>query len=147
MKTMIAIPVIFLLAFSSLSQIYEIEFEGYVGFNAGKLVKYEELIDTSNHVVSSEHRGGTNKYIIDLTKKTMERYFDDVLNETGTILSSKKVGDLVYMTITDVETLTGREIESSVVFNTTKTDSSHPLYMMYFISTVTQTTNGVIVWN
>jgi hypothetical protein len=96
---------------SSFSQVYEVSFSEYVGFNTGDLNKYEDVIDSTNYVRSWDHFGSVNKYVVNLTNKTVERYYDGKLSKSTTIVTSKKVGDLIYLTINDEENFTGNESE------------------------------------
>ena len=48
------------------------------------------------------------------------------------------------MTINDEENLTGNNIISNVVVNTDINDDSHPKFILYFLSTHTNTFNGFV---
>ena len=144
MKNLILSLVMLVSSFVSFSQVIEVEFDEYIGFNSGSLGKYDEVIDSTNYVRTFDHSGGTNRYVIDLTKKTMSRYFDGTLSKSTSILSYKKEGSLIHMTINDEENLTGNNIISNVVVNTDINDDSHPKFILYFLSTHTNTFNGFV---
>jgi hypothetical protein len=129
----------------SFSQVIEIEFVDWTGFNSGSLGKYSEVIDSTNYLAKTKSNGGTNKYVINLTKKIMSRYFDGEFRESAIILSQKKEGDLIYMTIGDNELLTGNYVISTVVINTNEKNNSYPKIIKYFTSTLTNTVNGFVV--
>lgn len=144
MKNLILSLVMIFSSLVSFSQIYEVSFSEYVGFNTGDLNKYEDVIDSTNYVRSWDHFGSVNKYIVNLTNKTVERYYDGKLSKSTTIVTSKKVGDLIYLTINDEENFTGNKIVSNLVINTNKNNESYPDFVLYFLSTRTNTINGFV---
>jgi hypothetical protein len=144
MKNLILSLVMLVSSFVTFSQVIEVEFVDWTGFNSGTLGKYSEVIDSTNYLATTKSIGGSNKYVINLTEKTVSRYFDGVFRETAIILSQKKDGNLIYMTINDRELSTGKTVISNVVINTNKNDKSYPKIIQYFTSTVTNTVNGFV---
>lgn len=134
-------------SFVSFSQVIEVEFDSYIGFNSGNKGNYEDVIDSNNYLEIYKHFGGTNKYVVDLTNKRLSRYFSGKLSQTTDIVSYKKVGGLVYLTFNSKETLTNNIVEGNIVINTNKSDKTKPYFVMYFVSTYDNTTNGSIVRN
>ena len=147
MKKMMLSSVMLVLSFVSSAQTFEVEFDQFTGFNTGQLGKYEEVIDPENYLVTRESLGGTNKYVINLTEMTMDRYFDGDLRESKPILTNEKVGVLLFMTIEDEELLTGNKIISTVVLNTDMNNTAYPKFVLYFLSTKTKTYNGFVAQN
>ena len=144
MKNLILSLVVLFSSLSSFSQVYEVSFSEYVGFNTGDLNKYEDVIDSTKYVRSWDHSGSVNKYVVNLTNKTVELYYDGKLSKSTTIVTSKKVGDLIYLTINDEENFTGNKIVSNLVINTNKNNESYPDFVLYFLSTRTNTINGFV---
>ncbi len=147
MKKMIFSSVMSMLSLMTFAQTYEVEFDEYIGFNAGNLRKYEEVTDTSNYNFSENHFGGTNRYVINLTEKKMDRYFDGFFEQSKPILTYEKAGDLIYITIEDSESVSGNNVISNVVINTNKNNKRYPKFVLYFVSTKTNTTNGFVAPN
>jgi hypothetical protein len=131
----------------SFSQVIEIEFDEFTLFNTGMLRGYDNVIDSTNYVAVNKNLVGKNKYIFDLDNKTAKRYHFGTLAESVDILTFTKKGSTVVLTMNDKETSTGKTVVSTVHLNTNKNDKTKPYYLMYFISTVTNTTNGTIVYN
>jgi hypothetical protein len=141
MKKFILALSAFISVFIGNAQIIEIQFDQFIAFNSGKVSEYEELLNSKNYVVKEDH-SGLNKYVINLNDKKMYRYFSGFLSDSSTILTVSKKKDLIYLTIEDTETSTGKKITANVVLNTDKDDLKHPQFMHYFLSTVTNTING-----
>ena len=147
MKNILSSIFVFFLTNCFFSQVYKIEFEKYTDFNIGKHREYKEIIDTSKYLEIKKNRGGVNSYTFDLTSSTVKRYFNGTLQKTKTIKSYEKKGDLIIMKMDDNESSTGNSITSTIVINTNKNDKTNPYFLLYFVSTVTDTTNGSIVFN
>ncbi len=147
MKNLILSLVMSVVSLVSFSQVIEIEFSKFTLFNTGMLRGYDNVIDSTNYVAVNKDMIGTNKYIFDLDKKTAKRYLSGLLVESVDILTFTKKGSTVVLTMNDKETSTGKTVVSTVHLNTNKNDKTKPYYLMYFISTVTNTTNGAIVYN
>jgi hypothetical protein len=147
MKRVILFLVMLVISLTSFSQLVEVEFKVFIDFNAGATRDYKKLIDTSSYVVYDENFGGLNKYIFDFDNKIAKRYFNGILDESSPIIEFTKKGNLYFLKISDVELLTGKTVISNVVLNTLKTDKLNPKFLMYFISTRTNTTNGSVVFH
>ena len=145
MKNLILSLVMLVSSFVSFSQVIEVEFDEYIGFNSGSLGKYEEVIDSTNYKVSEFHNGGgVNKYIINLTTNTVDHYFNGTLFKSGKILTSKIDGGLLYITLNDKESVSGNVITSNIVVPTDKSNNNNPKFIIYFFSTSTNTFNGFV---
>jgi hypothetical protein len=147
MKNLILSLVMSVVSLVSFSQVIEIEFSKFTLFNTGMLRGYDNVIDSTNYVAVDKDMIGKNKYVFDLDNKTAKRYFNGLLAESADILTFTKKGSTVTLTMNDKETSTGKTVVSTVHLNTNKNDKTKPYYLMYFISTLTNTTNGTIVYN
>jgi hypothetical protein len=147
MKKIILTLVSLLVVLTSFSQVVQVEFKAFIDFNAGTTREYKKLIDTSNYLNLEKNIGGLNKYVFDFDNKIAKRYFNGILDESSPIIEFTKKGNLYFLKISDVELLTGKTVISNVVLNTLKTDKINPKFLMYFVSTRTNTTNGSIVFN
>jgi len=145
MKNLILSLVILTTSFISFSQVYEVGFSEYTKFNSCSHGKYEEIIDSTNYC-GRVHKSDSviHKYVIDLTNKTIKYYSGGYLMESATIITSKKVGDLVYVNANDELFLTGTKVVSTIVINTNKNNKRYPKYAHFFLSPDTNTTNGTV---
>ena len=145
MKNLILSLVLLVSSFVSFSQLYEVGFSEYTKFNSCSHGKYEEVIDSTNYCGRVDKSDSViHKYVIDLTNKTIKYYSDGYLAESSTIITSKKVGDLVYVTFNDELLLTETKVVSTIVINTNKNNKRYPKYVHLFLSPDTNTTNGTI---
>lgn len=144
MKNLILSLILFVSTLTSFSQTITLEFDIFTNFNTGDKGTYEEVIDTNNYLKVTKSFDSPNKYVVDLTNKTICLYSKGSLIYKTTIINYTKNGDMLLMTVNDTETLTGRKIVSNVVINTNKNNKKVPYFLSYFVSTVTNTTNGVI---
>jgi len=145
MKNLILSLVLLVSSFVSFSQLYEVGFSEYTKFNSCSHGKYEEVIDSANYCGRVDKSDSViHKYVIDLTNKTIKYYSGGHLMESATIITSKKVGDLVYVTFNDELFLTGTKVVSTIVINTNKNNKRYPKYVHLFLSPDTNTTNGTI---
>ena len=144
MKNLILSLILFVSTLTSFSQTITLEFDSFTNFNTGDKGTYEEVIDTNNYLKVTKSFDSPNKYVVDLTNKTICLYSKGSLIYKTTIINYTKNGDMLLMTVNDTETLTGRKIVSNVVINTNKNNKKVPYFLSYFVSTVTNTTNGVI---
>ena len=144
MKNLILSLVLFVSTLTTFSQTITLEFDNFTNFNTGDKGTYEEVIDSTNYLKVTKSTDSPNKYIIDLDNKTISLYSKSGLVFKTTIIDYTKNNGLLLMTVNDVETLTGRKIISTVVVNTNKNNKKDPYFLSYFVSTVTNTTNGVI---
>jgi hypothetical protein len=148
MRKMILTFALSMIQLVTFSQSLEVQFSKFTLFNTGILRGYENVVDSSNYKAADKNLFGKNKYIFDLDNKTAKRYnHDGLLAESVEILTFTKTGNSVVLTMNDKETSTGNTVVSTVHLNTNKNDKTKPYFLMYFISTVTNTTNGTIVWN
>ena len=145
MKNLILSLVLLVSSFVSFSQVYEVGFSEYTKFNSCSHGKYEEVIDSANYCGRVDKSDSViHKYVINLTNKTIKYYSGGHLMESATIIASKKVGDLVYVTFNDELFLTGTKVVSTIVINTNKNNKRYPKYVHLFLSPDTNTTNGTI---
>ena len=145
MKKMILSLVMSVVSLVSFSQVYEVEFNKYVGFNSGSLGKYEEVIDSTNYRVKEFHNGGgVNKYSINLTTNTVSHYFNGTLFKSAKILTSKIDNGLLHITINDKESVSGNAIISNIVIPLDKSNNNNPKFIIYFLSTSKNTFNGFV---
>jgi hypothetical protein len=147
MKNILSFVFVFVFTNCFFSQTYNIEFEGYLNFNVGKYREYKDVIDTTKYLETKKNRGGVNSYTIDLTNNTVTRYFNGAFQKTKTINSYEKKDNLIVLRMNDNESSTGNSIISTIVINTNKNDKTNPYFLLYFVSSVTNTTNGSIVYN
>ena len=141
---------IFVFTFSSLfnfnySQVYEIEFEDFLNFNVGQDRNYNQIINKENYKSQETHEGLT-KYIFDLENKIVHRYMGDLIAESAKITAYEIKDNLVFLNVSDRESSTGNTVMTTMMFNKNPQDKENPYFLMYFVSTVTNTTNGTIVW-
>jgi hypothetical protein len=146
MKTISTSVFFVLFSFFSISQIYEVEFGNHFGFNSGKQTSYEEIIKEKNMVSREFLTSGTNKYIIDLDSNVLNLFYNGIFVGKEKILAASTKKDLLFLTISDVEALTNKVIESYMVINKNEQDKIHPRLTFYFISTVDGTSNGYITF-
>jgi hypothetical protein len=130
---------------SSYSQVYEIKFENFLNFNAGRERNFDEIIKSENYQSQEKHEGLT-KYIFDLENKIVHRYMGDLIAKSAEITSYEIKDNLVFMNVSDRESSTGNTVMTTMMFNKNPEDKENPYFLMYFVSTVTNTTNGTIVW-
>ena len=143
MKNLILSLVILTTSFISFSQVYEVGFSEYTKFNSCSHGKYEEVIDSKNYG-GSLVRHGINRYVIDLTSNTLHVYFLGGFEKLDTMLTTKKDGDLVFVTVNGNEDSTGKNVICTIVINTNENNKLYPKFVLFFLSTVTNTTNGTV---
>ena len=146
MKTLFTLIFWLLIDFISISQTYEVEFGNHYGFNSGTYSSYEEIIKEKNMVSREFLTSGTNKYIIDLDSNVINLFYNGIFVGKEKILAASTKKDLLFLTISDVEALTNKVIESYMVINKNEQDKIHPRLTFYFISTVDGTSNGYITF-
>ena len=117
MKNLILSLILFVSTLTSFSQTITLEFDSFTNFNTGDKGTYEEVIDTNNYLKVTKSFDSPNKYVVDLTNKTICLYSKGSLIYKTTIINYTKNGDMLLMTVNDTETLTGRKIVSNVVIN------------------------------
>jgi hypothetical protein len=145
MKNLILSLVLLFISFVSFSQVYEVGFSEYTNFNSCSHGKYEEVIDSANYCGRVDKSDSViHKYVIDLTNKTIKYYSGGYLMESATIITSKKVGDLVYVTANDELFLTGTKVVSTIVINTNKNNKRYPKYAHLFFNPDNNSTSGTI---
>jgi hypothetical protein len=145
MKNLILSLVMLTTSFISFSQVYEVGFSRYCNFNSGSHGKYVDVIDSSNYLCRvDKFDNGIHKYVIDLTNNTIKKYFDYQLVESATIITSKKVGDLVYVTVNDKEFLTENKVVLTAVINTNKNNELYPKFVLFGFCTSNNATNGTV---
>jgi hypothetical protein len=127
------------------AQVYEIKFENFLNFNAGKERNYEGIIDLENYQ-SKEKLNGLTKYVFDLENSMVHRYMGDFIAKSAEITEYEIKENLVFMNVSDKESSTGNTVMTTMMFNKNPEDKENPYFLMYFVSTVTNTTNGTIVW-
>jgi hypothetical protein len=127
------------------AQVYEIKFENFLNFNAGKERDYEEIIDLENYQ-SKEKLNGSTKYVFDLENSMVHRYMGDFIAKSAEITEFEIKENLVFLNVADKESSTGNTVMTTMMFNKNPDDKENPYFLMYFVSTVTNTTNGTIVW-
>lgn len=142
MKNLILSLVMFVSSFVSFSQVIEVEFGNHIGFNCGQHNTYEEVIRDENILGSEFKIGGTNKYVVDLTEKTVTLYFNGSFIGEESIIDYKMKNGLLYVTMSDVELSTNKKINTYIVINQTNKDNPYPKFTFYFISTVDGSSNG-----
>lgn len=142
MKTFVSSLFVLMLSFVSFSQVIEIEFKNHLGFNSGSFHSYEDMIKKENMLVTETRTNGVNKYIIDLDNKVGTLFYNNMFIKTVTIVSYKTKGDLIFIDVNDIESLTNKPVISHIVINKNKDNKKYPDFTFYFISTVDNTSNG-----
>jgi len=135
----------FLLLFSPFfcfSQIVEVEFNEFLSFNSGTKTEYKDIINIDNIISKEFSNSGVHKYVFDFTNMVVLYYHNNKLICSDKIINYKKNGDLLNISINDIESLTGKKIVSSIVVNNNK-NNSLPKFTLFFTSTIDGTTNGV----
>lgn len=144
MKKLFVLIVSLLFVIVGVSQVIEISFKEHISFNSGSFHKYEEMIKDENMVFKKLRFGFTNKYIIDLDNRLITMYYNDLLIGSDSITNFYTNKDLLHIEFNDVEYSTGKYISSYIVINQNKNNVNFPYFTFYFISTVTNTSNGYI---
>ena len=130
--------------FFGTSQVVEVEFGNHLSFNCGLKTSYEEIIDQKNMISKDLMISGKNKYVIDLDNKEITLFYNNIFVGKEKIIEYETKGNLLYITLSDVELLTNKVINSHIIVNTDKTDKNHPYFTFYFKSTIDNTTNGYV---
>ena len=143
MKNLILSLVMLVSSFVCFSQVYDVSFSEFTNFNSGSHGTYAEVIDSKNYG-GSLVRHGLNRYVIDLTNNTLHAYFPGGFEKLDTMLTTKKDGDLVFVTVNSNEDSTGKNDICTIVINTNENNKLYPKFVLSFLSTVTNTINGAI---
>ena len=144
MKKLIVFIAVTFIGFVGFGQVLEITFKDHIYFNSGSVHTYEEMIKDENMVVKKLKFAATNKYIIDFDNKLITMYYNGLLIGSETITNHYTEKDLLHIEFDDIEHSTGKRSPSFVVINQNKDNSKFPYFTYYFISTVTNTSNGCI---
>ena len=144
MKAITSLITFLILHLNSFGQIFEVEFGKHLGFNTSKHWGYEEIIKKENMLNQEFNSGGTNKYVFDVEKKEISLYHNGNFIAKEDLLTFKKKKGLIYITMSDEELLSGKEVISTIVINTDKTDTLHPRFTLYYLSPSNDLTNGYL---
>ena len=143
MKSLFSSLIVMFISVPTFSQVIEVEFNEYLHFNSGTLTNPKELCKKENFK-SFYDRHGENKYIINLNENTIKRYHFDELRQSEKILTQEQKNGVLFLTCTDEELSTGKNIVSTIIIDKDNKDNELPLFLHFFTSTVTGTINGYV---
>ena len=142
MKNLILSLVVLFSSLPSFSQ-YQINFGSHIEFNCGKYVTYEEVIKNDNILGSKLKSGGSNTYYLNLDEKVVLIYYNNNFVSQKSVINHKTENGLLFITLSDVDPITNKEMNSHIVINQSENDRIHPFFTFYYTNTTDGTTKGI----
>jgi len=133
MKNLLLFFFIFL-SFITKAQIVEVEFDTHYCFkNETTSLDYTKVLNLDSIIIENT-RIGNNKYVIDLSKKTIDHFIGCTLMRSSTIVSFESKDGLLFLTINDIDLNSNNPILIYFVINQGAKDSDYPYFTFYYKS-------------
>ena len=115
------------------SQKFYVNFNHNFHFSQGQTLNYNDLIQKGGFRIDAG-KNGENRYVIDLTNRELQLYFEGSFIRKISIKKSSIEGDLVKFEFDDYDMNDGSNLPVYCVFNKGNDFSKYPYFIFYYRS-------------